>query len=149
MQIRSPNPNDKASWLSLWAGYLDFYGASVSDTVTDLTWDRFFDVGEPVYLLVAADEAETLIGFVTYVLRRSTWSAGHYCYLEDLFVDPKGRGGGVARRLINAVADHAREGRCDRLYWNTQSGNDRAKGLYDQLADLTDFVQYRMPLGAD
>lgn len=62
-----------------------------------------------------------------------------------MFVDPSVRGEGLGRKLIQAVADVAREMGCMRVQWVTKHDNTGARKLYDTMGD-TQFVQYRMPL---
>ena len=38
--IRRINGDDKAQWLALWQGYLDFYRADVAPQVTERTFER-------------------------------------------------------------------------------------------------------------
>jgi hypothetical protein len=45
--------------------------------------------------------------------------------------------------LIEAVYREADARGCTRTYWMTQEFNYRARGLYDQMATKTPFVQYR------
>jgi GNAT superfamily N-acetyltransferase len=141
----NPRAYDKSNWLKLWQGYLEFYECELSEEINDLTWQRFFDESEPVFCL-AAYEGEIMIGFVTYILRRSTWSKQYYCYLEDIFVDPSHRRKGWGRKLICAVKDSAQKLGCTRLYWMTHENNNTAQALYEKLADKSGFIQYRMPL---
>lgn len=61
----------------------------------------------------------------------------------DLFVDPALRGKGQGRKMIQAVADIAKEMGCLRLQWLTKHDNLNARRLYDTMAD-SQFVQYRM-----
>jgi GNAT superfamily N-acetyltransferase len=68
------------------------------------------------------------------------------CYLQDLFVDPRLRGRGVARALIEAVAGAARERGAERLYWHTQDHNAVARALYDKVAKHNHFIRYDYPL---
>ena len=49
-----------------------------------------------------------LVGIVHYLYHRSCWTVGDYCYLQDLFVAPDMRGGGIGRKLIAAVEQAAR-----------------------------------------
>lgn len=137
---------EKNVWRPLWDAYCTFYEADVPDEVTATTWSRFFDPAEMMYILGAYDDSDTLIGFTTYLFHRSTWSSAWSCYLEDLFVDPNVRGGGTGAALIEAVTDIAREKDCGRLYWHTNDSNKVARGLYDKLADLTEFVKYHKAL---
>lgn len=143
--IRPARATDRAEWLPLWQGYLDFYQQTLPEAQTDLTFARALDPAEPLHLVIAARNGQCL-GFAAYVLHRSTWAATCYCYLEDLFVAPAARGQGVAAALIGAVAGAARAVQAERLYWVTDAGNATAQKLYDRLAARSSFIQYRRPL---
>ena len=143
--VRPARPGDRAAWEPLWQGYLTFYKSSLPAEVTDATWQRFFDPIEPLHALVAERDGR-LVGLTHYLLHRSTWAPVCYCYLEDLFVDPSLRGGGVGRRLITAVESEARAAGASRLYWMTHETNETAQRLYDKGADRPGFVQYRKKL---
>ncbi len=143
--INQPNAHDKSDWLKLWQGYLEFYECDWAERISDLTWERFFDPKEPVFS-VGAYEDEKMIGFVNFVLHRSTWSERPYCYLEDIFVAPSYRGRGIGRELISAVKDYAKKEGCARLHWVTHEDNKTAQILYDKIANKSGFIQYRVPL---
>jgi hypothetical protein len=55
--IRAADKNDFAQCKVLWDGYNEFYGrkgpTALPDTVTHMTWSRFFDGYEPMQALVA------------------------------------------------------------------------------------------------
>ncbi|MCB1480163.1 MAG: GNAT family N-acetyltransferase [Rhodobiaceae bacterium] len=141
--IRPLAAGDRAGWDPLWQGYLTYYESSVSAEVTETTWTRLIDPGEEPHGFCAVDASGNLIGIVHYLFHRSTWSVEGYCYLEDLFTDPDMRGGGVGRALIEAVYAAAAEKGATRIYWNTQHFNSRARVLYDRVATLSPFIQYR------
>ena len=143
--VRPARPGDRAAWEPLWQGYLTFYKSSLPAEVTDATWQRFFDPIEPLHALVAERDGR-LVGLTHYLLHRSTWAPVCYCYLEDLFVDPSLRGGGVGRRLIAGVESEARAAGASRLYWMTHETNETAQRLYNKVADRPGFVQYRKKL---
>lgn len=140
--IRELHPQDRAQWDVLWRGYLDFYRKALEPAITELTWNRLVNANEQPYGFVAQDDAR-LVGFVHYHFHLSTWAAAGYCYLEDLFVDPAYRGRGAGRALIQAVYDAADRRGVTRVYWHTETTNDRARALYDKVATLAPFVQYR------
>jgi GNAT superfamily N-acetyltransferase len=140
--VRPLIQQDREAWLTLWRAYLDFYGASVPDDVTALTWDRLNDPIESMFGLVAEHDG-AVIGFAICVLHRSTWARQHYCYLEDLYVGEDVRGLGAGRALIEAVYARADELGAERVYWVTQETNATARVLYDAVAKRTGFVQYR------
>ena len=87
------------------------------------------------------------VGMVHWILHRSCWTTGDYCYLQDLFVDPALRGGGVGRKLIEHVYAEAGRAGCSRVWWLTHETNTQAMLLYDRIADRSGFVQYRKALG--
>jgi GNAT superfamily N-acetyltransferase len=145
--IRELRSEDRASWNELWAGYLHFYREEISAEVTDQTFTRMTERREGCFGLAAEDEDGVVVGFAHCVLHPTTWSRGGTCYLEDLFVDPAGRGTGIARALIEAAGDQARGVGAETLYWHTQAFNGRARSLYDTVGQLTSHVHYERDLG--
>jgi GNAT superfamily N-acetyltransferase len=144
IEVRALRASDRASWDSLWAGYLAFYEHDLPREITELTWRRLMDPADQPYGLVAVAGHE-VVGFVHYHFHMSTWSVSGYCYLEDLFVSSKARGQGAGRALIEAVYHAADERGASRVYWLTQSFNAQARVLYEKVAELTPFVQYQRP----
>jgi ribosomal protein S18 acetylase RimI-like enzyme len=142
-QVRALHAGDRERWNELWQGYLEFYRYALPAEITDLTWRRLIDPAHPFQGLAVLSRQERLDGFVHFHVHASTWARVGYCYLEDLFVDPSGRGSGLGRTLIEAVYRAADEQGADRVYWHTENTNERAQHLYRQVAELTPFVQYR------
>ena len=144
--IRPLLPDDRAAWEPLWAAYQRFYEVAIPAETTDLTWARFHDPVETMYALAAFDAGNRLVGIVHAVFHRSTWLPNSTCYLQDLYVDASQRGKGTGAALIEAVADLARANGAGRLYWMTHETNERARRLYDQIAERSGFIQYRKQL---
>jgi len=144
VRVRPLESRDKPVWLILFKGYIEFYQATVPEDVIETLWQRLMRGLEGFHsALVAVDDTDSPIGLAHILLHRSTWSNGHYCYLEDLFVDPAQRGKGIGRALIEAVYAHADAQGCSRTYWMTQETNATARALYDRVASKSPFVQYR------
>lgn len=144
IEIRRLEERDRTAWGVLFQGYLTFYKASLTDDVVDETWARLLRDDPQFHLgLAAVDDAGELVGIAHILFHRSTWSKTHYCYLEDLFVSPDVRARGIGRQLIEAVYAEADARDCTRTYWATQEFNYRARGLYDQVATKSPFLQYR------
>lgn len=143
IRIRELRGADKPRWSELWNGYLEFYKCELPAESTNVVWRRLIDPDDQPYGLVALDAADQVVGFVIYHFHLSTWAPSGCCYLEDLYVDPNSRGAGAGRALIEAVYKAADKRGAARVYWHTETTNGRARGLYDQLAELTPFVQYR------
>jgi GNAT superfamily N-acetyltransferase len=146
VQVRRLLDDDRAAWEELWEGYLHFYRAELSSAVTESAFARLRDGEEGMLGLVAADATDRPIGLAHLVFHPTTWSTAGYCYLEDLYVGPEGRGGGVARALFDGVYAAARERGVERVYWHTQQFNAPARSLYDVVGRLTSFVVYEHEL---
>ena len=141
--IRPITLSDKARWLELFKEYVIFYKSKVSDEQFELTWQRIHSDFN-IYGLIAELDGQ-IVGLAHYIFRPSTWDVEDFCYLEDLFVDPKVRNTGVGRALISELEKIAIAKGSKRLYWTTATDNEVARKLYDKVA-ITDFVQYRILL---
>ena len=133
---------DFEEWLPLWRGYQIFYKADIDEETTRTTFARLTGGAEPMGAFLARDDAGRAIGVVHWIMHRSCWTTGDYCYLQDLFVAPDIRGGGVGAKLIEAVYDVAQKHGCSRVHWLTQFTNERAMILYDKVATKSGFLQY-------
>jgi GNAT superfamily N-acetyltransferase len=144
--IRPIRREDKVAWLRLFKEYICFYKSELSDEQFDLTWDRIqsdFNIYALVAVIITETEEEEVVGIAHYIFRPSTWAVEDYCYLEDLYVDPKVRGGGIGRALIKELESIATSKGAKRLYWTTAPDNATARNLYDKVA-IADRVQYKI-----
>lgn len=139
--IRDIEPRDRSQWEPLWRAYQP--NRTVPDELIEVTWRRFFDASEPMHALVA-EESDALIGIVHYLFHRSTARREPTCYLQDIFTLATARRRGVGRALIEGVCARAKAAGAYRVYWNTGTNNANARALYDKVAKLTSFVQYRI-----
>ncbi len=147
--IRPAVREDLDQWLALWDGYNEFYGrvgpTALPKDITETTWARFFDPDEPTHALVAESEGR-LVGLAHYLFHRSTTLIAPICYLQDLFTAEAVRGRGIGRHLIERVAAAARAADSPRVYWQTHESNATARRLYDQIAEYSGFLVYRIQL---
>ena len=145
-EIRPPEIDEKAQWHELWQGYLRFYESTLDTATTDLLWQRIHDPSHEIQCRVARRD-DRLVGLVHFFPHAHTWYADPVCYLNDLFVDPDIRGGGIGAALIQAVVDQAKLEGWAEVYWHTQSFNTVARGLYDKITGGTDgFVNYSISI---
>jgi len=146
VEIRAVGRNERADWEQLWRRFQSFHRFTVSDETIEVTWERFQDPAEPMFLLGAyADGA--LIGIVQFVFHRSCTTIGDFCLLHNLFVADEARGSGIGRALIEAVYAAATRHGASRVHWNVLESNATARVLYDKVAQRSGFVQYRKSLG--
>jgi len=143
--VREFREIDVEDWRRLWAGYNDFYETAVPADVTEYTLRRLLDPKSALIGRIAEKDGR-VAGFSISVLHDSTWTLSQTCYLEDLFVDPTLRGGGVGRALIQDLIDLGRMRGWSQLYWLTRANNERARRLYDSFVEADAFVRYRLTL---
>ncbi len=143
ISIRPIVESDYVRWLELFKQYIEFYKSHLSDEQYELTWQRINSDFNMHGLLAEVDGQ--IIGLTHYIFRPDTWEVADFCYLEDLYVDPKVRGVGVGGALIKAVEQIAIEKGSKRLYWTTAEDNEVARKLYDKLA-VVDKVMYKIYL---
>lgn len=143
--IRDATPADKAAWLVLWQGFLDFYGEDLDPAITQFTWKRLMDPANAMKMRLAVVEGVPL-GFAIHQHHPSTWVMGEDCYLEDLFVSPQARGQGLGRALIQDLMVLAKARGWHRLYWHTGHDNATARKLYDSIIPADGNIRYRLHL---
>ena len=147
IQTRAIQPADKETWVNLWNQYNVFYKRTIPDEVTEATFNRFLDPNNAINCGVAESSNNgKVIGFANYYPHDSTASIKPNFYLHDLFVDPEARAGGVGEKLIDFVAEKAREVGAYQLYWHTQYFNYRAQGLYAKVGERSDLVLWKKGL---
>lgn len=133
---------DEPAWRELWWQYLAFYETEKPEALYRRNFDVLVSGEGPLYGLVARAADGEVIGLTHYLFHATAWSEHETCYLQDLFVRPERRGGGVAAALIETVADAARARGCERLYWMTHQDNARARAVYDHVAKFEGFLCY-------
>lgn len=139
-EIRPLQSGDKAAWLPLWAGYQAFYEVDLA-AATDTAFARMIDPSEPAHGALAWREGQA-VGLVHFIAHRTNWSVADSCYLQDLFVAPGLRGGGVGQALVSHVYDCAQQYGWAEVHWLTHATNASAQKLYDRLAQRTGFIDY-------
>ena len=87
-------------------------------------------------------------GFVQLFPAYSTVRLGLLWILEDLFVDPKHRGAGIASALLQRALEHARETGACGMFLETAHDNAAAQRVYDRAGWTREehFLKYNAPL---
>lgn len=86
------------------------------------------------------------IGFAVYFFSYSTWLGKPGLFLEDLFVDPRHRGLGAGKQLLQHLARIAVDKDCGRFEWNVLDWNEPAIGFYQSLGakPQDEWIGYRL-----
>lgn len=142
LTIRPVAPGDEAAWRRLWTGYLAFYNATVAPEVYRATFARLTGPGPGEYRGLVAERGGALVGLAHMLTHRHCWRVEDVVYLQDLFVAPEARGGGIGAALIRAVYAAADAAGTPHVYWLTQTDNATARALYDRVGQATPFMKY-------
>jgi ribosomal protein S18 acetylase RimI-like enzyme len=126
--IRRAGPQDLDTLAVLFDAYRGFYGQP-SDVARARDWLRTrMRVGESVVLVAERDGA--LIGFTQLYPMFSSVRTARTWILNDLFVADAARRGGVARALLDAAAQYARDDGAAGISLETTRDNAAARALY-------------------
>ncbi len=135
---------DLPELLPLMRAYCDFYEVSPEDDAL-LAMSRAL-VADPDHegvQLIARDKAGESVGFATVFWSWSTLGASRIGVMNDLFVAPGARGGGLGRELIDACLRQCARHGASSLGWQTARDNARAQRLYDGVgATREEWVDY-------
>ncbi len=96
--------------------------AALAERVAD-----FIEKEEAVFLL--AGEGPDGVAQMRYF--PSLWTGGLEAYLEELYVAPALRGGGIGRALLESAMDTARAAGATRMDLNTGETDTAARALYE------------------
>ena len=140
--VRALRASDKPQWAELWTGYLAYYETTRPAEIYDLYFDRLLGNDPHDYNGLVAEVDGKLVGLTHYLFHRHGWSRENVCYLQDLYADPKVRGTGIGRALIEAVYAAADADGSPNVYWMTQDFNATARRLYDRIGVKTPFIKY-------
>ena len=94
--------------------------------------DSLFGPNPQVFCLISEQDNETT-GFAVWHLNYSTWLGKHGIYLEDLYVDPKFRGQGHGKALLQKLAQICIEKGYKRLQWWVLDWNESAIDFYKSI----------------
>jgi len=146
IMIGTPVATDKPEWRRLYDGYAAFYKVPMNDEIADRVWGWINDPAHGVEALVARTRAGQVIGLAHFRSMPRPLNGSTAGFLDDLFVDPEFRNGGVAGQLIKSLAELARQRGWTVIRWLTADDNYRARGVYDRHAKRTMWITYQMDI---
>ena len=148
MRIDDATAEDLRALLPLMRGYCDFYGVSPSDEGLTGMARALIDASDAEgMLLVARSDGGGPIGFAAVGWKWSSLRAARVAIMEDLFVDPEARRGGVGQELIEACAERAGALGAPCLQWVTALDNERAQSVYERVgAEGQRWLEYELEL---
>jgi GNAT superfamily N-acetyltransferase len=120
---------------------------AVTSTPQTLARDGFGK--EPKFAALIAERAGHPVGFVLYTFNYSVWTAARGIFVEDIWVVPQERRGGVARALMVALAKECAANGYRRIDLNVLDWNP-ARGFYERIGFkwIRSWLPYRLNGGA-
>jgi len=103
---------------------------AVTSTPQTLARDGFGK--DPQFAAVIAERAGKPVGFALYTFNYSVWTGARGIFIEDIWVVPEERRGGVARALMQALARECLAKGFGRIDLNVLDWNP-ARGFYERL----------------
>jgi GNAT superfamily N-acetyltransferase len=144
--IRAAEPADVEMIFSLIVELAQYERAPDHVTGTSaLLSDALFGDAPIAEALMAEVDGQPA-GFALFHGSFSTWECRPGIWLEDLYVPPQHRRGGIGRALLEQVAAIALERGCTRLEWTALHWNEPALDFYEKLSArrLDEWVLHRL-----
>lgn len=107
------------------------------------------DIGKRIRVLMAEVDGKS-VGYAIYFFTYSSFLARPTLYLEDIFVLPEHRRGGIGGRFFEELLREARREKCGRMEWVVLEWNTPAQRFYRELGakPLGGWTTYRMAVDA-
>lgn len=116
---------------------------AVTSTPQTLARDGFGE--NPQFAALIAERSGKPVGFALYTFNYSVWTAARGIFIEDIWVVPEERRGGVARALMQGLAQECTVRGCKRIDLNVLDWNP-ARGFYERLGYrwIRNWLPYRL-----
>jgi GNAT superfamily N-acetyltransferase len=144
--VRAAGPGDVPLLLELFRELAEYEHLEDELRATEQRLhDALFGPTPAAEALIAERGAE-VAGYALFFPTFSSFLAIRGVWLEDLFVRPAHRGGGVGRALLAAVAARVRERGGERLEWAALDWNELALGFYRRIGaqTMSEWITHRL-----
>jgi len=143
-RVRSLLPREEAAWRILYRQFAEHYQVPVLPESQTRVWQWLMDTGYPLRGIVAENQDGDLCGLAHFRAFPRPINGTNGCFLDDLLVDRKWRGSGVADALMHSLRAIALHEGWTVIRWITADNNFRARSMYDSYALRTMWVTYDM-----
>ena len=146
ISIRRADYMDVDALAPLFDGYRQFYEQPSDETLARRFLAERLRADEAVVFIADVDHRP--VGFTLLYPSFSSTAAGRIFVLNDLFVKPDQRKGGVGHALLQAAADFGRAEGAIRLTLSTAIDNRTAQAVYEGMGWVrnTQFFTYNLAL---
>ncbi len=141
--IRKLQLKDKENWTKLYNGYADFYKVPMNSGILDTLWGWIHDDNHIVNG-ICFELDDKIVGIAHYRTMPRPITGEYVGFLDDLFVKPEFRRQKIAQKLISHLKSLSKANNWNGIRWITHSSNEKAKKLYDKIANNKSFELYEL-----
>jgi GNAT superfamily N-acetyltransferase len=142
--VKPITAEDKDAWLPLFRGYAVFYKADINSGIEDEVWRWLTDPAHVLEGYLAWNAEGSAVGLIHIRECPRPLSGKMMGFLDDMFVDPRQRGAGVADALFEFMRQTAEDRGWPVFRWLTQHYNYRGRAFYDKYTgSSSDFIMYQ------
>lgn len=127
--IRDARGGDKERCLEL-LGQLGAFAEQEVHAGAGETFDRLLDQRRG--RIIVAEEERAILGFASVSYNVAMRYGGEYCQLEELIVDPAGRGKNIGGQLVQATVEQARARGCPEFGLYLVAATERNQPFYEK-----------------
>ena len=138
--------SDRSDWELLYRAYAEFYKVPMDEDILETVWSWIFDENHQFFALIAKDSLAGSLGLMHYRAMPSPLRGKMVGFLDDLYIKPEHRGKGVVENLYSALNKSASEQNWPFVRWMTADNNYRGRGVYDKIAEKTQWLTYQMTI---
>ncbi len=144
--LRRATAADVSTLLELIRGIAEYERLAHEVQATETLLREHGFGARPVFEAILAERDGRAVGFALYFFTYSTFTGRPTLYLEDLFVRPEERRGGIGRQLLRRLAQIAVERGCGRMEWSVLDWNTPARDFYFKLGAraMEEWTVFRM-----
>ena len=133
IKIRPATPGDAATILGFIRELAEYERLLHEVKTTEADVGALLFAAAPRAFCDIAETGEGPVGFALWFYSVSTFEGRHGLYLEDLYVRPNFRGGGIGKALLANLARRCRNENLARLEWSVLDWNATAIAFYDSI----------------
>ena len=141
--IRKLQLKDKENWTKLYNDYANFYKVPMNTGILDTLWGWIHDDNHIVNGICFELESK-IVGIAHFRTMPRPITGEYVGFLDDLFIKPEFRGQKIAQKLISHLKSLSKANNWNGIRWITHSSNEKAKKLYDKIANNKGFELYEL-----
>jgi len=137
MEIRYAKKRDLPQLIELCKHHAEYEQAAYDEKGKPELLAGFLFGQTPSLKCLVVEQANSLIGYATFMKQFSTWDAGYYIYLDCLFLKEAARGKGLGGFIMERLKEYVKIENCSSLQWQTPDSNQKAIDFYRKIGGVS------------